>query len=267
MLMTRGGFERILVMLVVCMVVGVFATTAAEAGGPPFAADLAGGRQMPLPWGIGLTYYDQSQDYSVSRLALGIPGFEGIPVDRLKIDNNIEEYNLKFDVWLFPFLDVFAIVGQVDGSTDVDFRPLSLPIPLDQVTIGYDGDVYGGGVTLAFGGDRWFGSLTGILTQTNLSGDFESDVQSTVVMPRLGLHSPRGSIWVGAMYLDTEENHRGTVTLPFLGPVPFEVDLVQKDDWNSLVGLQANLTEHWTLEVEGGFGPRDSFSATLDFRF
>ncbi|MGE0641242.1 MAG: hypothetical protein AB7G12_01120 [Thermoanaerobaculia bacterium] len=263
----RSGAQRLFAKFMLCCVAGTLAAATLEAGGPPFAADLAAGREMPLPWGIGLTWYDQSQDYAVSRLALGIPGFGNLPVDQLKIDNDIQEVNLKLDVWLFPFLNVFAVLGQVDGSTDVDFRPLMLPIPLEQVTIDYDGDVYGGGVTLAFGGDVWFGSLTGVFTQTDLKGDFESDAQSLVVMPRVGLHGRRGSVWVGAMYLDTEENHKGTVTLPFLGPVPFEVELIQKDDWNALVGLQAALTRHWTLEVEGGFGARDSLSATLDFRF
>jgi hypothetical protein len=241
--------------------------TPSFAGGPPFHADLAGGRTLPLPWGIGLTYYDQSQDYALDSLALGVPGFENVPVELIEIDNDISSYTLKFDVWLLPFLNVFGLVGEIDGDTNVDFRPLHLPVPLEQVTIDYDGDVYGGGITLAGGGDVWFTSLTGVYTEANLSGDFDSEARSFVAMPRLGLHNARGSVWVGAMYLDTEENHKGTIDLPFLGNIPFEVDLVQEDDWNALVGVQGTFGPHWTVEVEGGFGSRDSVSATAGYRF
>ena len=55
--------------------------------------------------------------------------------------------------------------------------------------------------------------------------------------------------------------------LPYVGSVPFAVDLQQKDRWNGLVGLHANLSEHWTLEVEGGFGARSSASTTVGWRF
>jgi hypothetical protein len=251
----------------VCVLSLALFASPSVAGGPPFAADLAGGKELPLPWGIGFTYYDLSQDYAIDRLALGIPGFDNLPLDRLEIDNEISSYTLKFDVWLLPFLNAFGIVGQIDGETDVDFRPLPLPIPLSQVEIEYDGDVYGGGITLAGGGEVWFVSATTIFTETSLDGDFESAVQSLVVMPRVGLYNRLGSVWVGAMYLETEENHRGVVDLPFLGPVPFEVDLVQEDDWNTLVGAQAHLGEHWDLELEAGFGDRETLSGTVTFRF
>ena len=50
-------------------------------------------------------------------------------------------------------------------------------------------------------------------------------------------------------------------------PVPFAVDLTQKNRWNALVGLHANVAEHWTVEVEGGFGARSSASITAGWRF
>ena len=239
----------------------------ALAGGPPFHADLAGGKTLPLPWGIGLTYYTQSQDYAIDRLALGIPGFENVPVDLIDIENEIDAPTLKFDVWLLPFLDLVALVGQIDGDTDVDFRALQLPIPLQQVTIDYDGDLYGGGITLAGGGDVWFVSGTAIYTETNLSGDFDSEISSGVVMPRVGLYNERGSVWIGGMYLQTDESHSGTVQLPFLGPVPFEVELEQEDDWNALAGVQGTFGRHWTVELEAGFGARESISASAGYRF
>jgi len=239
----------------------------AWAGGPPFGAALAQGKKLPLPYGIGITLYDQRQDYSLDRLVLGIPGFDSLPLDRLAVDNRITEYDVQMDVWLFPFLNVFALVGNLDGRTDVDFSQLTLPFPLNRVAIDYSGEVYGGGVTLAAGGDAWFASLTTVATNTNLSGDFNSSAKSLVIMPRLGLHDDRGSVWIGAMYLDAQEQHRGIFTLPFLGPVPFDVHLNEKNQWNGLAGAHADLAAHWTLELEGGFGARKSASMTVGWRF
>lgn len=257
--------RKLAFVLIVAMSAGF--TAAANAGGPPFAASLAEGKKLPLPYGIGITLYDQVQDYSLDSLTLGIPGFDNVPLDRFAIDNRITDYNVQMDVWLFPFLNVFGLVGSIDGSTEVDFSDVPLPFPLGKVAIDYDGTVYGGGVTLAAGGDVWFTSLTGVATKSDLSGDFDSSANSLVVMPRLGVHNDRGSIWVGAMYLDTEEKHSGVIALPFLGPVPFAVDLTQKSRWNALVGLRTTLAERWTIEVEGGFGARSSASATVGWRF
>lgn len=249
-------------------VVSVLAAgSAARAGGPPFAASLAEGRKLPLPYGIGITVYDQKQDYALDSLALGIPGFDNVPLDGFKIDNRITDYNVQADVWLFPFLNVFGLVGTIDGKTNVDFSAVPLPFPLGTIAINYDGTVYGGGMTLVAGGDIWFTSLTGVATKSDLSGDFDSSANSLVAMPRVGLYNDRGSVWVGAMYLDSEEKHSGTITLPFLGPVPFAVKLKQKDQWNAIAGLHAKLGERWTLEVEGGFGARQTASATVGWRF
>ncbi|MEO8197162.1 MAG: hypothetical protein ABI689_10605 [Thermoanaerobaculia bacterium] len=253
--------------VVLAILTAVAGAPAAQAGGPPFAASLAEGKKLPLPYGIGITLYDQVQDYRLDSLSLGIPGFANLPLDRFEISNRITDYNVQMDVWLFPFLNVFGLVGSIDGSTEVDFSNVPLPFPLGRLAITYDGTVYGGGMTLAAGGDVWFTSLTGVVTKSDLSGDFDSSAKSLVVMPRLGLHNQYGALWVGAMYLDSEEKHSGTIVLPYVGPVPFAVDLKQKDRWNGLVGLRTDLAEHWTLDVEGGFGNRSSASATVGWRF
>lgn len=257
--------DRLAIALSAVLLLG--GASVARAGGPPFAAHLAEGKKLPLPYGIGLTVYDQSQDYALDSLVLGLPGFGNLPLDRFAIDNRITDYNVQMDVWLLPFLNVFGLVGAIDGRTEVDFSRVPLPFPLGKVRIDYGGTVYGGGMTLAAGGDIWFTSLSGVATAADLSGDFDSSADSLVVMPRLGLHNDRGSVWVGAMYLETEEKHRGTIELPFVGAVPFAVELEQQDRWNALAGLHANLGERWTLDLEGGFGARQSVSATVGWRF
>ena len=88
----------------------------------------------------------------------------------LPIDNEVDHTDIKFDVWVTPFLNVFAVYGQLDGSTVIDLSVLGLPLPVEtnHLTVDYDGDVYGAGLVLAVGGDRWFASLTGTFTETSL---------------------------------------------------------------------------------------------------
>jgi hypothetical protein len=191
-----------------------------------------------------------------------------IDPEAIAIDNGIQEANVQLDAWLFPFLDLFGIAGKIDGRTNVDFtRVAGLPVPLGRLRIDYDGEVYGLGVTLAAGGPRWFGSLTTIWTTESLAGDFESDAEALVVSPRLGLRDERGAFWIGATYQDAQETHRGTIVLPFLGPVGFDVELESHDPWNFQIGAAAALSEHWGLHAEGGLGKRQTAEFGATFRF
>lgn len=260
-----GSRSRIAVLIALVAV----ASPLAAADGPalPFGKSLAGGQELPLPFGIGLTVYGQQQEYKLAKLAFDLPGVS-IDPDALAIDNSIEDLNVQLDVWLFPFLNLFGIIGQVDGRTTVDFSDVQgLPIPLGRLRIDYDGELYGAGITLAGGGDNWFGSLTGIWTTEDLSGEFESDAEALIVSPRIGLRNARGAFWIGATYQDAQETHKGTIALPFLGPVGFDVELEDEHPWNFHVGAATALSAHWGLHVEGGLAQRRTAEFGATYRF
>jgi hypothetical protein len=265
--------RRSIVVGLACAV--AFATAgSARAGEPVWGKDLVQGSDFPLPFGVSGVYFHQEQEYEIEKLTLGVPGLAGLPTGLLRIDNEIDEVNAKVDAWLLPWLNVFGILGTLDGETEVDFSALgpALPLPFTRLTIEYDGEVYGGGVVLAAGTERLFGSLTAIATNTSLSGDFDSSADALVLTPRFGLHNRRGSLYVGAMYQEATEEHKGTIGLPLVPglppiPVAFEVELRQKDDWNWLAGGTLALGEHWTLQAEGGFGDRDHVDIELGYRF
>jgi hypothetical protein len=266
--------RRAIVVGLVCLSAAT-APGAARAGGPIWGKDMVQGGDFPPPFGISAVYFSQEQEYEVEKLTVGVPGFQNLPTDLLQIDNELDELNVKFDAWLLPYLNVFGLLGTLDGKTDVDFSalgPAPQPLPFSRITIEYDGEVYGAGAVLAGGVQRFFGSLTAIYTNTSLSGDFESSADAFVLTPRVGLFNRHGSIYVGAMYLEATEEHEGTVGLPLVPglppiPVAFEVDLVQKDDWNWVVGATAALGKNWTLQAEGGFGDREHIDIELGFRF
>ena len=252
-----------------------------------FGNDMAGDRKLPRTWGIGIDYFEMSQPYQIDSLSL----FDG-PVDLgallvpdpsvLPIDNEVRHHDVKIDVWVLPFLNVFGIYGQIDGDTRINLGVLGLPLPpeTNSLAISYDGDVFGGGVTLAFGGDSWFGSVTATVTDTSLGGDIKSSVSATTIQPRLGLRfGDHTEIWVGGYILDAEEKHSGTIDLdlgllgsmlppPIDGQdVAFEVDLSQSEDFNPSIGMHMMMSDAWEATVEVGAGDRRTVLANITYRF
>lgn len=249
------------------------ATSAAQdGGGPLFMKDLLGGRNFFEPWGIGLDFYTMDQDYKIQSLDFELPGVEIGDTSLIGVNNRLRHYDLKFDVWLTPFLNVFALIGRIDADTYVDLSrvPVSgLPVSLGVLPVSYDGTVYGGGVNLAWGTDRWFVALNNTWTDTSLGGNFDSDVSAFISQPRLGLIRNKWTFWVGGMYLDTNEKHSGSVDLPIPGlpPVPFRVELSSMDAWNYAVGAGHVFSPKATLYLEYGFGDRKHTLFNFTYRF
>jgi len=251
----------------------------AGASSLPLMAAKVDPNQLPEPFGISVTVYGQDQPYAIEKLGVNIPGVTFDDVKRLNIQNHLAEQDAQLDVYVLPFLNLFGFVGSLTGQTAVNMSALDIPAALgapagfrfDNLHISYHGTVYGVGATLAGGNDRYFGSLTGIWTREDLSGDFDSSARALVISPKLGMHTRGGSFWIGAMYQHAQEDHKGTIDLnvglPQAIPVGFSVKLQQRNDWNGLVGMQARVARQLDFAIEGGFGDRRSVSAALTYRF
>ncbi len=126
-------------------------------------------------------------------------------------------------------------------------------------------------MTLAYGGEHWFTSVTATWTDTSLSGDFKSSVKSFTAQPRVGLLKDKWAFWVGGLYLDTEEKHSGVIELPIPGMaplvVPFAVELKGSDKWNSAVGASYAFSSKAMVYLEVGFGKRDHTLFNFTYRF
>ena len=267
-----------------------------------FGNDMAGDAKLPRTWGIGIDYFEMDQPYSLDSLSIidtvDAGGFS-VPIDLaallvpdpglLPINNDIRHNDLKIDVWVLPFLNVFGIYGQIDGDTHIDLRVLGLPLPpaTNSLTVDYDGDVFGGGIVLVVGGDRWFASVTGTFTDTDLGGDFKSSVEATTIQPRIGLrYGDHTEFWIGGYILDAEEKHSGVIDLD-LGllatqPIPigggqtvfldgqdvaFDVDLSQGKDSNVSFGTHLMFNDSWEATIEVGTGSRATALANITYRF
>jgi len=260
--------------LIILMLLAPMMVSAQESdsGGPLFMKDLLGDREFFDPWGVGVDIFTMQQDYGIVDLDFQLPGVEIGDASLIDVSNDVQSYDVKFDVWLTPFLNVFALVGRMKADTYVDFSNLpvqGLPFPLGSVQVAYDGTVYGGGVNLLYGTDKWFVALNNTWTDASLSGDFDSSVKAYTAQPRIGLIRNHWTFYAGGMYLDTQEKHSGSIQLPIPGfpPVPFNVELESAEKWNYAVGAMYVFSPKAQFLLEIGFGDRDHTLLNFTYRF
>jgi hypothetical protein len=150
----------------------------------------ARGYQVPLPFGIGVTAYSARQPVDIEDLQLARNGNPPVSVTNFlqidRVDTSQKNVSAKFDVLVFPFFDVYAIVGRTTGTTKGTIQVPADPIlgifePRQlQLNAAFDGPTYGAGVTLQGGTklSEWR-DLTAIVvadwnrTRTNL--EFDND--------------------------------------------------------------------------------------------
>ena len=88
--------------------------------GPLFMKDLLGDREFFAPWGVGIDIFTMGQDYSITSLEFQLPGIGDIDPSKVGVTNDVQAFDIKLDVWVTPFLNVFGLVGKMDADTFVD---------------------------------------------------------------------------------------------------------------------------------------------------
>lgn len=265
------------------LVLGLLALPLAGHADALFGNSLAGDMKLPRTWGIGVDYFDMVQPYDLDFLSFSPPVLPIEDPEALDISNDLRHTDLKIDVWVLPFLNVFGIYGKIDGETSIDLSVLGLPLPpaVSELLVDYDGEVFGGGAVFAVGNERWFASVTATFTDTDLSGDFKSKVSATTIQPRIGARfGDHTEFWVGGYFIDAEETHSGTIELdlgpiiaPPGGPIPrpvpldFDVELSQAEDFNLSFGTHMMFSDAWEATVEVGAGDRSTVLANVTYRF
>jgi len=251
----------------------------------------ARGYQIPLPFGIGITAYTARQPVNIQDLQLGRNGNDPRSVKNFlqinTVDTSQQNVSAKLDVLVFPFLDVYALVGYTTGTTkgliQVPADPiLGLIEPRQlQLNASFNGPTYGGGVTLQGGAkvSEWR-DLTAIVvadwnrTKTNLSFENETLIADTkpvakVFSARVGLHGTAGpsmgaAVWVGAMHQSIQQTVAGSVANTDL---QFIVLQSPTQPWNTLIGGLIEFGRNGYVLLEGGVGDRKSMLAAAVYRF
>ncbi len=238
----------------------------------PFGTEMAEGYNLPLPMGLGFTYYFQDQAYELAKFSVNLPGVPDDIEDEIEIQNYTTEANVKLDVWILPFANVFFLGGKVKGETKFELQEF---FPL-QESLNYDGIVYGAGINLVAGYKSFFTIFNTTYTKTNLD-QTDSVVDAWIISPKAGVNFPAPflvkdiAIWTGAMYQKYQEHHEGTWELEDIYgneiEVEYDVELAEGNAWNYLAGVALGISRRFCLEFEAGFGDRTQLASSLTYRF
>ncbi|HDY8066704.1 hypothetical protein LO82_18375 [Vibrio vulnificus] len=239
------------------------------------------GYTLPKPIGFNLSYMTMEQGINVD--SIDLQGLDFIQLNADPGKQYTEVLTLRADVWLFPFLNLYGLVGKLDGysTTDVTltagFNP-NRPIithKIQDFRLDLDGYTTGFGAVLVGGYENWFALVDASFTQSRLTV-IDGTIDAIVISPRVGYdfnrHGTPLRIWAGAMYQDVEQTLSGSVSdlsssyrrLPNL---KFEVQQHLQTPWNPIVGMQYQINESWYLLGEFGFGDRQSMFFSVDRRF
>ena len=257
------------------------------------------GYDLPLPYGIGITYANVSQSLLLSGLKVGFNGGGKEDFDFVSFENgraNNDSVQLKLDAWLFPFMNVFAMLGRVDGKAPLDVildgngmldqigiscsgpvpNPLCAKLQDQTITLPieapYSGNTYGVGTVLAGGWNNWFVAIPMSFTYADMDTTDTEGISITIT-PRAGriLNLNKWgnlSLFGGGNYFDTELTITGSIGIEGL-TIDYTVEQKNEDKWNLLIGGHWDINERWSWSAEynGFIGSRDAFITSFGFRF
>ncbi len=120
------------------------------------------GFDIPYPNGVSLQYVYGSMKIGIDSLRVGLKnepsGWSN--VDSLVTFNSINPVSnvviARYDIWLLPFFNIYALGGYVDTSTSIKMTLDFIDQPPVEFNTGSKGPMVGWGTTIAAGVDSWF---------------------------------------------------------------------------------------------------------------
>ena len=260
------------------------------------------GYDLPLPYGFSLILVHAEQDMLLGSLEVGLNGSSKQPFEFVAFENAQainDTLQLKFDAWLFPFMNVFGLIGRVEGDAPMDIlldgngmldmlgvscpsinplcpvlndRIITLPIEAP-----FSGTTYGIGAVLAGGWNDWLVAVPMNFTYANMDTTDTEGIAVTVT-PRFGRlfnfdRYGKLALFAGGNYLNAELDVSGRVYLPVPGgddlQVDYDISQKNKDEWNLILGGNWDISKNWSVmaEYNGFIGSRETFIASLTFRY
>lgn len=187
------------------------------------------GYKLPYSAGVSVNYFWQESSIIIDNLYVGFNNGTQYNLDQIVRFNDASatasSINVRPDIWLLPFLNVYGILGKVNTSTAIN---ASLWVPDAQnnwsevLTFGsnakFDGTTFGLGMTPTIGIGGGFLALDMNVAWTDLSG-LDKPAQSFIFGPRMGktfkLNKPESNItfWTGAFRVHLKSETKGSLPL------------------------------------------------------
>lgn len=269
----------------------------------PFLAQkvLDEGYDLPLPYGVGLTYAYIDQDQLIGSLQVGINGGEIVPFEFVAFENAksiSDSVQLKYDTWVFPFMNIYAMIGRTEGDAPLDVlldgngmldyletdcsglvkpplcrlledKTITLPIKAT-----FEGNTYSIGTILAGGWSSYFVVIPVNWTYVDMDTT-HADGRVITVTPRVGKLFSLGdhgnlSVFVGGNYLDSDLTITGRLELPDDKlTLDYIIDQENADKWNAVIGANWDINRQWSVSAEynGFYGSREAYIASVTWRF
>jgi hypothetical protein len=251
------------------------------------------GYKLPRPYGVDVFIYAHDQQMDFTALQVGFDGGKMVNLENLFAlkESTVSQSTFmplaKADVWIFPFLNVMAIVGggenRLDGElvinedlrdfinglpgfiVDIPNVPYAIPIKSSITS-----EVYGGGVTLA-GGIADFNITVNYQLMFTKIVEANTTNMVNVVTPMVGYMSPFGvNFMAGAQGQFYNTNIIGFFELTDkdgnIHKLDYQVDF-EPIQWNAILGLYKSFAKHWEMSFQAGFGQRTSITAIFGYRF
>ena len=185
---------------------------------------------------------------------------------------------VRFDAWVLPFLDLYAMAGQTrtDTSMVASFDiapPVGDPIPVVvEQNSRVDGPLYGGGATLVVGHGSFFAMLDANYARSDLEL-FDGTIDALLLSGRVGWFRDTGlgqwRVWTGLMYLNSSRTLTITTDLPVFGQATVEVEQRPVNPTTLELGGSLSLNRRWEILVEVGSNFDDAFLTVVSgsYRF
>ncbi len=268
------------------------------------------GIRMPAPLGINLNYFAADQGIEISNLALAINDGDWVSMNDIIVFeetvSEAENVNIRVDLWVLPFFNVYGIYGHTWATTSV---AASYPISFS-TSVDMEGSTYGTGMTFAGGLQGFWFSF-----DTNWSWSDLDLLEDPVLTHATGLRVGKNyrwrdksvALWIGAMKLELESGTEGTVKLsdvfpevpPELGDgfeewydgltppqqavvdqiragmdgdpgdteISYQLDKQPTEPWTMAIGGQIEFSRRWQFRSELNFlGDRTSILCNLVYR-
>jgi hypothetical protein len=231
------------------------------------------GYDLPHAWGLSVIYFTQTQEINITNTQIGFNGSSQADFsDFIQFGPTIATTNavsFRPDMWVFPFLNVYGIIGGGTTSTNVTLlKPFAF-----QTEQNFTVDSYGLGATLT-------GAVGSIWIAWDNNYNF-ADV-SVVVEPvpafnsslRIGhqfpdyAHPQRNlSLWVGTFYQNIQNDTKGSIGINEVFPSVGDGFIIEElNNWvETLPPAQKIVAKQVIAKLEDAAEGIDISATTIDY--